>query len=245
MSNPVMNNEGLSDDAVIECRQLVKRYRQGNHDLLVLDHVDLCVQRGERVAIVGASGSGKSTLLNVLGGLDEPQQGDVAIAGKAWQSFVEKERAAWRNRQLGFVYQFHHLLAEFTALENVMMPLLIAGSKKRDAAAQAQVMLAAVGLAERTAHKPSELSGGERQRVAIARALVNKPACVLMDEPTGNLDADNALHVQALLNQLNQQFGMAFVLVTHDRALAAQQDRCLLLDHGKLSTLVDEKAATC
>ena len=234
----------MTNDAVIECSQLVKRYRQGEQDLLVLDAVNLSVQRGERVAIVGASGSGKSTLLNVLGGLDEPQQGDVRIAGKAWQALPEKARAEWRNRQLGFVYQFHHLLAEFSALENVMIPLLIAGVNKREAAVQAQAMLVAVGLAERAAHKPSQLSGGERQRVAIARALVNKPACVLMDEPTGNLDADNAQHVQDLLNQLNQQFAMAFVLVTHDRVLAAKQDRCLLLDHGTLTDITVSAAVT-
>jgi lipoprotein-releasing system ATP-binding protein len=227
----------MSNHAVIECSHLVKRYQQGEQELLVLDAVNLAVRRGERVAIVGASGSGKSTLLNVLGGLDEPQQGDVRIAGKSWQSLPEKARAAWRNKQLGFVYQFHHLLAEFSALENVMIPLLIAGIKKREATVQAQAMLAAVGLAARAAHKPSQLSGGERQRVAIARALVNKPACVLMDEPTGNLDADNAQHVQDLLNQLNQQFAMAFVLVTHDRVLAAKQDRCLLLDHGVLTDI--------
>lgn len=221
-------------EVVLECRQLVKDYRQGEQLLRVLDGVNLQVRRGERVAIVGASGSGKSTLLNLLGGLDEPQAGEVLIAGKSWQSMQEVERAAWRNRQLGFVYQFHHLLAEFTALENVSMPLLIAGASKREAAVQATAMLEAVGLGPRLAHKPAQLSGGERQRVAIARALVNKPACVLMDEPTGNLDADNAQHIQQLLDALNRDHGLAFVLVTHDRALAAQQDRCLLLAHGQL-----------
>lgn len=225
----------MTDNTVLECRQLVKHYQQGEQTLRVLDQVNLQVMRGERVAIVGASGSGKSTLLNLLGGLDEPQSGEVIIAGRGWQSMQERERAAWRNRQLGFVYQFHHLLAEFTALENVCMPLLIAGMKKREAGQQAQEILQAVGLGERLTHKPSQLSGGERQRVAIARALVNKPACVLMDEPTGNLDVDNAQHIQQLLNDLNRQYGLAFVLVTHDRGLAAQQDRCLLLDHGRLS----------
>ncbi len=219
---------------VLECRGLLKSYRQGDQDLLVLDHIDFQVQAGERVAIVGASGSGKSTLLNLLGGLDEPQAGDVLIAGKSWLAMKEKERAQWRNRQLGFVYQFHHLLAEFTALENVCIPLLIAGHKKAAAETQAKIMLDAVGLGARLAHKPAQLSGGERQRVAIARALVNRPACVLMDEPTGNLDADNAQHIQQLLNQLNKEYGLAFVLVTHDRTLAAQQDRCLVLDHGRL-----------
>jgi len=146
----------------------------------------------------------------------------------------ERDRAAWRNQQLGFVYQFHHLLSEFSALENVCMPLLIAGQKKIAAQQQAKEILESVGLGARLSHKPAQLSGGERQRVAIARALVNKPACVLMDEPTGNLDVDNAQHIQQLLNDLNRQYGMAFVLVTHDRVLAAQQDRCLVLDHGKL-----------
>lgn len=225
------------NNTVMECRQLVKNYQQGEQTLRVLDHVDLLVRRGERLAIVGASGSGKSTLLNLLGGLDEPQSGEVLIAGKSWQSMQERERAAWRNRQLGFVYQFHHLLSEFSALENVCMPLLIAGQKKAAAQQQAQAILEAVGLGARLSHKPAQLSGGERQRVAIARALVNKPACVLMDEPTGNLDADNAQHIQQLLNDLNREYGLAFVLVTHDRALAAQQDRCLVLDHGRLKEL--------
>ncbi len=224
----------MQAETVLECRRLVKCYRQGEQDLLVLDHVDLRIQCGERVAIVGASGSGKSTLLNLLGGLDEPQAGDVLIAGKSWQSMQETARAAWRNRQLGFVYQFHHLLAEFSALENAAMPLLIAGQKKRDALLQAGELLAAVGLGARLEHRPAQLSGGERQRVAIARALVNKPACVLMDEPTGNLDADNAQQIHRLLNALNKEYGMAFVLVTHDRQLAALQDRCLVLDHGVL-----------
>ena len=220
--------------SVLECRQLVKSYRQGEQDLLVLNHIDLQVQRGKRLAIVGSSGSGKSTLLNLLGGLDEAQSGEVLIAGKSWQSMQEKERAAWRNQQLGFVYQFHHLLAEFTALENASIPLMIAGKKKSEAKEHAVAMLESVGLGARLSHKPAQLSGGERQRVAIARALVNKPACVLMDEPTGNLDADNALHIQNLLNALNREYGLAFVLVTHDRSLAAQQDRCLVLDHGQL-----------
>ncbi|HNL91333.1 MAG TPA: lipoprotein-releasing ABC transporter ATP-binding protein LolD [Pseudomonadales bacterium] len=235
MSKNKMNKNDMGDAlGVLECRQLVKSYRQGDQDLLVLNQIDFCVQRGERVAIVGTSGSGKSTLLNLLGGLDEAQSGEVLIAGKSWQSMQEKERAAWRNQQLGFVYQFHHLLAEFTALENASIPLLIAGKSKAEAKQQATVMLEAVGLGARLSHKPAQLSGGERQRVAIARALVNKPACVLMDEPTGNLDADNAQQVQQLLNNLNREYGLAFVLVTHDRALAAQQDRCLVLDHGHL-----------
>lgn len=238
MSDSNMNSKKFSDEnCVLECRQLVKSYRQGEQDLLVLDHIDFFVRRGERVAIVGTSGSGKSTLLNLLGGLDEAQSGEVLIAGKSWQSMQEKARAAWRNQQLGFVYQFHHLLAEFTALENASIPLLIAGQKKAAAKQQATAMLEAVGLGARLSHKPAQLSGGERQRVAIARALVNRPACVLMDEPTGNLDADNAQQVQNLLNTLNCEYGLAFVLVTHDRTLATQQDRCVVLDHGHLREL--------
>lgn len=233
------------NETVMECRQLVKHYQQAEQTLCVLDHVDLRVLRGERLAIVGASGSGKSTLLNLLGGLDEPQSGEVLIAGKSWQSMQERDRAAWRNRQLGFVYQFHHLLSEFSALENVCMPLLIAGQKMAQAQQQAKAILEAVGLGARLSYRPAQLSGGERQRVAIARALVNKPACVLMDEPTGNLDADNAQHIQQLLNDLNREYGLAFVLVTHDRTLAAQQDRCLVLDHGKLIHLATQENAAC
>lgn len=230
-------SENVQSEAVLACRDLSKSYQQAGVDLQVLCAINFTVHRGERVAIVGASGSGKSTLLNLLGGLDEPQSGEVLIAGKSWRAFNEKERAAWRNRQLGFVYQSHHLLAEFSALENVCMPLMIAGQSLQHAVPQASAILDAVGLSSRLTHKPAQLSGGERQRVAIARALVNKPACVLMDEPTGNLDADNAANVQDLLNRLNQQFGMAFVLVTHDRHLAASQDRCLLLDHAQLQPL--------
>jgi lipoprotein-releasing system ATP-binding protein len=222
---------------VLECVQLLKSYPQAGQELHVLNSVNLQVLRGERVAIMGASGSGKSTLLNLLGGLDEPSSGEVRIAGKSWQTLREAERAQWRNQQLGFVYQFHHLLAEFNAEENVSIPLLIAGHKKRAAATQAAEILAAVGLAHRLSHKPAQLSGGERQRVAIARALVNHPACVLMDEPTGNLDEENAQQIQQLLNHLNQQFDMAFVLVTHDRKLALNQDRALLLEHGQLRAL--------
>ena len=237
-----MDTVNNKNEIVMECRQLVKNYQQGEQILHVLDHVDLCVKRSERLAIVGASGSGKSTLLNLLGGLDEPASGEVLIAGKSWQSMQERDRATWRNQQLGFVYQFHHLLSEFSALENVCMPLLIAGQKKSAAQQQAKDMLDAVGLGARLSHRPAQLSGGERQRVAIARALVNKPACVLMDEPTGNLDADNAQHIQQLLNDLNRDYGLAFVLVTHDRMLAAKQDRCLVLDHGKLQPFSMQEA---
>lgn len=222
---------------VLQCQSLNKSYPQAGGDIHVLRDLQLQVRTGERVAIVGASGSGKSTLLNVLGGLDEPSSGDVLIAGQRWASMNEKTRAGWRNRHLGFVYQFHHLLVEFSALENAMMPLLIAGMSKRDASGRAQQLLEQVGLEERLHHKPAQLSGGERQRVAIARALVNRPACVLMDEPTGNLDADNAAHIQNLLNTLNREHGLAFVMVTHDQNLARQQDRCLALVQGRLLEL--------
>lgn len=228
-----MNNTNL----VLECRALNRIYPQAGQDIHVLRDLQLQVARGERVAIIGASGSGKSTLLNLLGGLDQPDSGEVLIAGRSWQSMNEKKRASWRNQHLGFVYQFHHLLVEFTALENTMMPLLIAGMNKAQAAKRAAVLLEQVGLAVRMEHKPAQLSGGERQRVAIARALVNQPACVLMDEPTGNLDAENAQHIQSLLNQLNREHGLAFVLVTHDQGIAKQQDRCLHLLDGKLVTV--------
>lgn len=228
-----MNNTNL----VLECRALNRIYPQAGQDIHVLRDLQLQVARGERVAIIGASGSGKSTLLNLLGGLDQPDSGEVLIAGRSWQSMNEKKRASWRNQHLGFVYQFHHLLVEFTALENTMMPLLIAGMNKAQAAKRAAVLLEQVGLAARMEHKPAQLSGGERQRVAIARALVNQPACVLMDEPTGNLDAENAQHIQSLLNQLNREHGLAFVLVTHDQGIAKQQDRCLHLLDGKLVTV--------
>lgn len=229
-----MNN---SNPLVLECRALNRIYPQAGQPIHVLRDLELTVARGERVAIVGASGSGKSTLLNLLGGLDQPDTGEVLIAGRSWQTMNEKTRAGWRNQHLGFVYQFHHLLVEFSALENAMMPLLIAGHTKAQAAEKAGVLLAQVGLGERLHHKPAQLSGGERQRVAIARALVNQPACVLMDEPTGNLDADNAKHIQNLLNQLNAEHGLAFVLVTHDPIIAKQQDRCLSLYNGKLVSL--------
>lgn len=223
-----------NNSLVLECRALNRVYPQAGQPIHVLRDLQLAVARGERVAIVGASGSGKSTLLNLLGGLDQPDSGEVLIAGRSWQSMNEKLRASWRNQHLGFVYQFHHLLVEFTALENAVMPLLIAGKTKAVAAEQAKKLLEQVGLGARLEHKPAQLSGGERQRVAIARALVNQPACVLMDEPTGNLDADNAKHIQSLLNQLNQEHGLAFVLVTHDQQIAKQQDRCLSLLNGQL-----------
>ena len=231
-----MNDESIMNDdaAVVTCEQLEKTYSQGPQLVHVLKGVNLQVRRGERIAIVGSSGSGKTTLLNLLGGLDLPTAGKVSIAGKDLAKVDETERGLLRNKHLGFVYQFHHLLGEFTALENVCMPLLIAGMSMVDAAEHARSMLGRVGLAARVAHKPSELSGGERQRVAIARALVAEPSCVLLDEPTGNLDRNTAIEIHALMNELNTTLQISFIVVTHDEVLASSMQRKLLLADGLL-----------
>jgi lipoprotein-releasing system ATP-binding protein len=229
-----MTNETQAGRAVLSCRNLGKSYDEGPQAVVVLADLQLELLPGERVAIVGSSGSGKSTLLNMLGGLDTPSTGSVWLAGEELSALNEKQRGLLRNRALGFVYQFHHLLAEFSALENVCMPLLIGRVAIPEARQRATALLDRVGLGHRLSHKPAELSGGERQRVAIARALANRPGLVLLDEPTGNLDQHTAQGIQDLMRELSSSSQTAFLVVTHDMALARQMDRVLRLEDGRL-----------
>jgi len=220
------------NEPVLSCHNIHKSYVEAGQTIQVLHDISLEVAAGERVAIVGSSGSGKSTLLNLLGGLDTPDSGEVRVAGQSLSAISETERCRLRNRSLGFVYQFHHLLHEFTALENVAMPLLVGGARAQEAQQRARQSLERVGLDHRLGHKPAQLSGGERQRVAIARALVTEPACVLMDEPTGNLDRQTATEVQHYLDELNRVLDTAFVIVTHDMQLADRMGRAYELVDG-------------
>jgi len=222
------------NNPVLSCSRVVKNYVEGPQLVAVLKGVEFQLMPSQRVAIVGASGSGKSTLLNVLGGLDQPSSGEVKVQGRVFSALDENQRGKVRNSTMGFVYQFHHLLPEFTALENVAMPLFIGGLKKKPALEKAQRLLEQVGLGARCEHKPAELSGGERQRVAIARALANDPACVLMDEPTGNLDRENAEAIQALMKTLSETLATSFVVVTHDERLAHTMDIIYELSDGVL-----------
>ena len=224
----------MNKEAVIQCQNVGKTYDDGSLKVEVLRNIDFQVASGEGIGIIGASGSGKSTLLHILGGLDKPTSGEVKIQGQGLNSLSQVAIGRLRNRHLGFVYQFHHLLPEFSALENVMMPLLVARKSRTEAQAAAAEILEKVGLGSRKTHRPGELSGGERQRAAIARALVTKPDCLLADEPTGNLDRKNATHALEMMLELKHELGTALIVVTHDEQLAKRFDRVLTMDDGSL-----------
>ncbi|MGI9886141.1 lipoprotein-releasing ABC transporter ATP-binding protein LolD [Vibrio chagasii] len=226
----------------LQCNDIRKTYREGSLDTEVLKGVSFEIEKGELVSIIGTSGSGKSTLLHILGALDDASAGSVSFLGQNLASLSSNKQAKLRNQHLGFVYQFHHLLSDFSALENVAMPLLIGGEKPAKAKQEAQLLLDKVGLSHRVDHRPSELSGGERQRVAIARALVNKPALVLADEPTGNLDHNTALSIYDLMRELNREYDTAFLVVTHDGELAAKMDRQLHMQDGLLVNVEKEES---
>ena len=232
--NDIKMNKMTEKPFLLDCRHISKHYQEGSVQTQVLKEVSFSMNESELVAIVGSSGSGKSTLLHTLGGLDQPSAGEVFIKGQSLQKASANELAKLRNQYLGFVYQFHHLMADFSALENVMMPMLIGKQNATEARDRAEKMLSAVGLAHRISHRPSALSGGERQRVAIARALVNQPSLVLADEPTGNLDRKTTESIFELLQGLNQEQGIAFLLVTHDLHLAEKLSRCLVMQDGIL-----------
>jgi len=233
-----MSEQSTESNAdVLVCRNVVRRFLEGDSMLEVLSGVNLTVAPAERLAIIGTSGSGKTTLLQIMGGLDEPSSGEVLVGGTSIAHTSEAQKSTLRNRYIGFVYQFHHLLAEFTAQENVAMPLMIRRTPKDEAMAAAAELLGRVGLEARLGHKPGELSGGERQRAAVARALITKPALVLADEPTGNLDAGNGAHVLSLMLELNSELKTSLVIVTHDHSIAEQMDRVLVLQDGKLDAV--------
>ena len=231
----------MTNKTILNASKLQKDYSQGNAGavLQVIKNIDLEISEGEKLAIIGVSGSGKSTLLNLLGGLDDPTQGTVTLCGKRWSELNPTDRAAWRNQHIGFVYQFHHLLNEFSALENVSLPNLISGKTPAESQQEAIQLLTKVGLSDRLHHRPAELSGGERQRVAIARALACKPSLVLMDEPTGNLDPKTAEAVLDLLIALNKDLGISLVVVTHDPLIARRMDRTVRLEEGVLESQLD------
>ncbi len=236
-----MSESRAMQETVLSCQGLAMTYAEGKMRTPVFDNLELAIAKGETVAILGASGAGKSTLLHLLGGLDTPTQGEVFVAGQKMSALSDTARGTLRNKALGFVYQFHHLLPEFTALENVMLPVLLNGTDVPEANKRAKALLESVGLGHRLEHKPGELSGGERQRAAVARALVNKPACVLGDEPTGNLDEKTAATVFELMLALNREHHTSLVLVTHDRRLARRLDRVLELHDGKLRQLAPDE----